>query len=602
MFLFNENHPAIESAEAPTGGSMPQRRALLFWAEHCVECAAPACYASCDLYDPTPEGKCRRFEHGIVRRKTGRGTAAEVRFRRWGKLETEGNCALWPDRRLVAGESILSAAAPFLARVGRGCARLSGWDSWKRINESIARRITRFLLKRGGSGVIPNRFIAEIENLGGPPVVLLLTAGIDHTRLGRSIAVQQLPSPFIARIDLPPGHSRHELDVAGMAAILRSGLPFNLSLMPQGEDGAHLVFHRLDLAHIADDASTPAPARADAGRAQQAKLVVFDLDNTLWDGVLLEGPVSLRPGVRSLFEQLDARGVLLSIASKNALDDALAQLKAFGLEQFLLHPRIGWLPKSQGIAEIVRALGIGADAVIHVDDSAFERAEVSAALPQVEVLDDGAIATLLAHPRLCGAVTPESRSRRQMYQEAAARESAAESFGNDYLAFLKACDIRVEVRLRQEPDLDRIVELVQRTNQLNFSGRKYSREQIVAILGEPHRTGHVINCSDRHGSYGTVGFCLSHVEEVPEGVALVIDDLMLSCRVQGKFVEQGLLWALLEREDRPISTVRITFRKTDRNRAAQLVLERLGFTPDGEAGYRRNVGPGDFASDLLTIS
>jgi FkbH-like protein len=146
------------------------------------------------------------------------------------------------------------------------------------------------------------------------------------------------------------------------------------------------------------------------------------------------------------------------------------------------------------------------------------------------------------------------------------------------------------------------VELVQRTNQLNFSGRKYGREEITAILAED-RDRHVVICRDKFGGYGTVGFCLSSREPLPGGgEAVVIEDFMLSCRVQGKFIEQALFWRLAEGPGlTPASAVVVNFKQTDRNRAAEMVLEKLGFARAADGRLRRDIAPGDLAVDFLTI-
>uniref|UniRef100_UPI0025EF0BE8 HAD hydrolase-like protein n=1 Tax=uncultured Phenylobacterium sp. TaxID=349273 RepID=UPI0025EF0BE8 len=317
-------------------------------------------------------------------------------------------------------------------------------------------------------------------------------------------------------------------------------------------------------------------------------------------GVLLEGDVKLRDGVHRLFRTLDERGILISVASKNAHDEAMAKLEALGLSEFVLHQRIGWGPKSEGVKQIVRAIDIGADTVLFVDDNPFERAEVAGAVAGVEVLSDAALPTLADHPRLQGAVTAESRARRQMYREAIVREQTAERYGDDYIAFLRDCDIHVEIRPDNADDFDRIVELVQRTNQLNFSGRKYGREEIHHILADPAQTRHVLICRDKFGSYGTVGFCLSRREPCGEGERVVVEDFMLSCRVQGKFIEQALFWTLAKGEGQFATEIVVAFKPTDRNRAAEMVLEKLGFELAAE-GRRRDLSPGDLAVDFLMI-
>lgn len=604
MFQFDDlgagAPPKVALPAVPLRDKTRFRRTLLAWGEHCVECAAPSCYSSCDLFDPTPAGKCRRFEGGIIRNDalgSERGPAADVVFKRWGKLEAQGNSALMDDRRARLIERALGAIAKPANRIGAIIARATGDKRWATPMEALHKRINDRLQSRHAVA-IPDAFVADIVNPGDSPVTLILSAMIDRNRLTRDIRVDQLPRPMSKSITLPVGHSRQTIPVPEMRDILISGLPFNLALSPEADGAAHLIFRSLDLVALGGAESTAVSALPEAPKLPAAKCVIFDLDNTLWDGVLLEGEVRLRAGIAELFKTLDERGILISVASKNAREDAIAKLSAFGLDEYLLHPQIGWAPKSEGVRRIAEAIDIGRDTLIFVDDNPFERAEVADSVQGVVVLPDSAIGALADHPRLQGAVTPESKARRKMYQQAIAREETAASFGDDYLEFLRSCGIAVEIRPDRPDDFERIVELVQRTNQLNFSGRKYGRDEISAILRDPSRDRHVIICTDRFGSYGTVGFCLSR----REGDTLVIDDFMLSCRVQGKFIEQALFWHLAEASGWAASAIDVNFRRTDRNRAAEMVLEKLGFEIESEGLLRREIAPGELAVDFMAIN
>jgi FkbH-like protein len=579
---------ALESLAEPDA----KAEALLAWAEHCVECAAPACYKTCDLYDPTPLGKCRRFENGIVPvPRRGKPPLAEVKFKRWGKLEAQGNARPLAVSRVRIAEKLIHWATGPVHRLGLAMRKLTGDERWATASEALHKKINNRLQR--GEHKLPNAFVADIYNPGARPVKLLLTVNVDQARLTRSIPVEQQPRPFRTAIEVQPGPNRHVVPTTEFAGILGSGLPFLLGVTVDGEDTAHLAFGRLDLVWLPEEPK----AKAEAKARPNAKCVVFDLDNTLWNGILLEGAVEMRAEITELFRRLDERGILISISSKNAADDAYAQLKAFGLDDYLLHPQIGWDPKSEGLRRIAAALDIGIDSFIFVDDNPFERAEVEQVLPMVEVLPETAIPILLDHPRLQGAVTPESKARRQMYREAEARDVAAQSFG-DYAAFLKNCDIRVSIRPDRPADFDRIAELVQRTNQLNFSGRKYSRDEIAVILRDPAQARFVVDVTDKFGSYGTVGFCLAGWD----GDTLTIEDFMLSCRVQGKFIEQALFWYLSEGAGRsPVDRVCVNFKRTDRNAAAFKVLTTLGFEPDGD-GFARNIAPGQFRVDFLIVN
>jgi FkbH-like protein len=575
-------------------------RAVLAWAEHCIECAAPACYTTCDLYSPTAAGKCRRFEDGIIpNRYVGGpdGPAAEVRFKKWGKLEAQGNAALLPVGQARFIEGVLTAVSPMGSRAGRVVARLTGSQKWATAMEALHKRLGERLQRRPITRM-PNAFVAELYNPGETDVRAVLLASVDKARLARPVPPDQLPRPLVLSINAPPGPSKHVLSLEGARELISSGLPFNLSLSPADGQNAHLIFRRMDLVALEEPTSSANEVAAGSAASKPAKLVIFDLDNTLWEGVLLEGEIKLRHEVRDLFRKLDERGILISVASKNSHDDAMSRLEDLGLSDYILYPRIGWGPKSEGVSSIVKSIDIGSDTVIFVDDNPFERAEVCRSVAGVEALSEDAISTLADHPRLQGAVTAESRSRRQMYREAMVREQTAESYGEDYLKFLRDCEITVTIRRDQEDDFDRIVELVQRTNQLNFSGRKYDRSAISEILRDPSRERHVVACRDKFGAYGTVGFCLSS----RDGDAVVVEDFMLSCRVQGKFIEQALFWRLAEASARPpAKEVIVNFQRTDRNRAAEMVLEKLGFAPteSGQLGLR--IAPGDLAVDFLRI-
>ena len=601
--MFQFNHAATPARTPfPHGSSSElhrpaQDRLLLSWGEHCIECAAPACYASCDLYAPTETGKCRRIEGGI--RPVANGTGAELRFKRWAKLEAQGNIRLFPPGPAHRLEQLMLIAARAAHPLGRLASRLTGTSRWANAPEALWRRLNRWFVRHPtGDGRVPNQVVLDAINCSAEPAELTLSIAVDKLRLGRDLQASQLPPPFAATITLPPGPSRHTLSALGAEAIFTSALPFNLSLAPSGDDTPHLIVRQLEVLH--EPGLQPDAPQRTLGATTLAKLVIFDLDNTLWEGVLLEGSVRLRPGIRALFEELDARGVLLSVASKNAPADALAQLAALRLDDLLLFPQIGWLPKSRSVQAIVEAIDIGIDTVIFVDDNPFERAEVAAAHPAVEVLDELALSELANHPRLQGAKTPEARQRRQMYQQSVARRQAETAYGSDYRAFLQQSALRVTIRPPAPADHERIAELVQRTNQLNFSGRKYDRSAISAALGD-ERIHLVIECADRFGSYGTVGFCMARVEHNGGAARLVIDDFMLSCRVQGKFIEQALIHDLISRMEQRPAEVRVNFRKTDRNRPAQLVLEEIGFETVADGTYRLDPRAADLSVPFMTV-
>src|SRR6185503_19700268 len=165
-------------------------------------------------------------------------------------------------------------------------------------------------------------------------------------------------------------------------------------------------------------------------RRRLIKCVIWDLDNTLWDGVLLQDEsVSLRQGVAEIIKALDNRGILQSIASKNDPQKALEKLEQFGLREYFLFPQISWNSKVFSIESIARLINIGIDSLAFIDDQPFERAEVEFSLPQVMRIDAAELSQLLDLPEMNPpTITEDSRMRRLMYQADIRYKQAEEDF------------------------------------------------------------------------------------------------------------------------------------------------------------------------------
>ena len=287
--------------------------------------------------------------------------------------------------------------------------------------------------------------------------------------------------------------------------------------------------------------------------------------------------IRLRQGVVDVIKQLDQRGILNSVASKNNPEDAMKVLRLFGLDEYFLYPQIKWEPKSQSIAQIAQLLNIGVDTLAFVDDQPFERAEVQAALPQVFVLDALDYASIPDLPECNVPVTAESTNRRQMYRVQEQRNRVMEAHQGDYLGFLKECHMRIGIAPLNDSNRQRVYELAQRTNQLNFSGNRYQQAELAEIMKSPHLETYVIDASDRFGQYGIVGFGVVDVRE-PR-----LLDLMFSCRIQGKRVEHAVLSFLLKRfvSGNPRDFF-ANYRKTAKNAPSGKVFDEVGFATFAE--------------------
>jgi FkbH-like protein len=400
-------------------------------------------------------------------------------------------------------------------------------------------------------------------------------------------------------VRLSPGHGRHVIPSPAFATLTGCGLPFKMSLTPVGST-PRLVFLALDFVRWSEGAaSAHLPAAAEAAAI---KCVVFDLDETLWQGVLVEGGgTRLLPGAAETLRELDRRGILLAAASKNDPEPALTRLRRFGLAELFVTTRIGWGPKSRALAEIAAQLNLGLDAFAFVDDSAFERAEVAAALPQVTCFDARELASLPDDPRFCGGHSAVAGSRRRLYLEAERREAVKLAFAGDEGAFLRSCRTRLAVSRYRPSDFERVVELAQRTNQLNASGRKYDRTACAGLLADPSVRPLVLRCVDVHGDYGTVGFAAVREVQTAGRRQFRVEEFMLSCRVQGRMLEQAFFRHLTEETQGPeAASLWIAFRATPRNGALARVLEALGFAP-AEGGLLLSLPAASLDTDLVEV-
>jgi len=521
-------------------------RTVLPWGEHCTECVWPTCYTTCDLYSPRQDGKCRRFVDGMVRVESPAAANSyllKIRFKRWGKLWTPGNVRLHSagkaerlERRdYRIGSALQRLPLPTLVRI---TATTKRYGFKKRMASPVS-----------NGGALPACFLLECYNPESHDVHLSLTMRATD---------EQSKIPFQKLIKLTPGFHRIRVPIEEITALIDVRQAFGIDLIPNDEANETTLYFGL-----MDFVTELAEAKKIEKAGTKIKCVIWDLDNTLWDGVLVEDGTDrlrLKANIATIIQTLDQRGILHSIASKNNSEDALRVLKRFDLDQYFLCPQISWEPKSQGIKAIAQQLNIGLDSILFIDDSRFELAEVKAVYPEVQLLNAEQYGTLTERNELEVPITAESRMRRELYKVEASRQSLAQSFSTDYMAFLRHCQIQLSIRPMTEENLERVHELTQRTNQMNFSGNRYDREVLRGLLSAPHIDTFVLSCEDRFGSYGVIGFSL--VDRLEPRMT----DLMFSCRIQSKRVEHAFLaWVIRKYMSETGGDFYANYRKTPRN-------------------------------------
>lgn len=516
---------------------------LVHWQEHCVECAPPECYTSCLLYDRRDDLKCARLAYGIVPNRQLFGLfnyGAELRFRRWGKLET----TLRPRPVSARTHRVIDAtdriATSAVNAVGRRLRPLFP-------NRPLNRLLTGFRER------LLNRATAEFNATRYDDFVIECYL-VDPARVVLVIEAVREPSVIIREsVSLRSGHNFVRIPAHGFHAAI--GRPETFLRVYSALDATpRLIFTWLDFVayragrhhHVSGDF-----AERDARPSAKIKCVAWDLDNTVWSGTLLDDGrdrLHLRKGVVDVMRALDERGILQTVASKNDPEQALPLLAEYGLQDFFLHPAVNWGAKSSNLGNIAKRLNIGLDTIALIDDSAFERAEVEAALPMVRTYAETELERLLTLPEFDVPVTEMSARRRLSYRTESMREAAREGFPDDYSEFLRSCEMRMRVFVPREPEhVQRCHELVQRSNQLNLSSRRYTADEFAALLGTPGVVSLAIDCEDRFGSYGIVGFVT--VDE--RAATPIVTNFVLSCRVAQKRVEHALFrWLCMRARER----------------------------------------------------
>lgn len=320
------------------------------------------------------------------------------------------------------------------------------------------------------------------------------------------------------------------------------------------------------------------------GDQKKVKCLVWDLDNTLWDGTLLEGgEIKLRTGVEEVIRELDRRGILLSIASKNEPEDARKELSRFGLAEYFLVPQIGWGNKADSIEEIARLLNLGLDTFAFIDDQPAEREEVLFHHPQVRAYDAAEFGKLPDLPEFTPRfITEDSKLRRKMYQQDLKRRKQEENFKGSKESFLRTLDMELILSPVKNGDLERVEELTVRTNQLNSTGATYSYEELSSFIKSPRHLFLIAELSDKFGSYGKIGLALAEKSEA----ILKIRLLLMSCRVMTKGIGSVLLIHLINYAHSEGLTLQADFVSTPRNRIMYITYKLMGFDEISRDGDR----------------
>ncbi len=310
------------------------------------------------------------------------------------------------------------------------------------------------------------------------------------------------------------------------------------------------------------------------------KCLVWDLDNTMWQGTLLEdGEVTLNDGIKELIVELDSRGILQSIASKNDHDLAWGRLEELGIAEYFVLPRISWAPKSDSVRQIADELKFALGTIAFIDDLPTERAEVAVPPRRRALLRRRRAALSAGRPARSSPrtiVTVDARRRREMYQAGFKRDAEAEAFHGPNEDFLRTLNLVMVIGRADQESLSRVEELTLRTSQMNATGVHYSDETLRGLLADPNHEVLTVTLTDRFGPHGAVGVMLLECQADVWHLKL----LATSCRVvvvRRRFGDPQLAGRQAARAGAHLVA---DFRRTDRNRMMEVAYRFAGFTDD----------------------
>jgi FkbH-like protein len=356
-------------------------------------------------------------------------------------------------------------------------------------------------------------------------------------------------------------------------------------------------------ANIALARSLASMVRAIYGKSR--KVLVLDLDNTLWGGVIgddgiekiqigRETPVAeAYTAFQEYCLSLYRRGVLLAVCSKNDEDIAKQGFEhpdsVLKLEHFSSF-KANWEPKHENILAIARELNLGVDSFVFVDDNLAERALVAAQVSEIAVPNIGSevsrYAAIIEEGRYFEpvSISQEDLSRAALYQSNAVRTNLEAQFAN-YGEYLDSLEMTAEIERFKPLYLERIAQLTNKTNQFNLTTRRYTLAEMEALMRDERYIGLYGRLSDRFGDNGLISIVLGR----RENDVLHLDLWLMSCRVLKRDMELAMLDALVEHARATgIATLRGYYLPTKKNGMVADHYEKLGFERDSVDPENKN--------------
>lgn len=316
------------------------------------------------------------------------------------------------------------------------------------------------------------------------------------------------------------------------------------------------------------------------------KLIIWDADETLWNGSVYykdKEAIRIKSGTEAALKELDKRGIINTLCSKNNYEDVDLMLKKFEIDKYFKDLQVGWGLKSEAIKKLAEIFKLSFKEILFIDDDPFQRAEVVSQIPEMSVIELADPIDILdvegVRPEK---ETEEDKKRVQILKENRNRGEAEKSHQGDYKDFLIQCDIKMLIKKIEQKDWPRVVQLLNRTNELNAAGNRYQLEDLKESYEINKDKIFVVELSDKFGDYGLVA---ESIIDTTEPDVWFIRDLTISCRTMGRGIGSALVLAILQSAKKDnIKRVKGYVVSTESNWRMQPLFEKRGFKKVSDDG------------------
>jgi len=329
------------------------------------------------------------------------------------------------------------------------------------------------------------------------------------------------------------------------------------------------------------------------------KCIVLDLDNTLWGNIIGEdGFEGIKIGpytegrsfveFQKVIKSLSENGIILAINSKNNQKDAMKAINEHPhmilREQDFSCMKINWNDKISNMKEISNELNIGLDSIVFFDDDPVNRELIRMSMPEINTIelpeDPSTYAEILRNLNDFNTlkITKDDTERKKMYSQEQNRQKL-ESNTENLNEYLKKLDIKIKIKLDNKIAISRISQLILKTNQFNLTTKRYQEEQIKEFVEDETM---IVGCSEVEDKFGENGITNVFIIKTKSN-EWIIDTFLLSCRIMGRGIEEGIIGKILEiAKQKGIEKITATFIPTEKNKPAENFLKNYGFKKENE--------------------